>query len=764
MINIYINNKTGGSMKRYLIFILSAFFLFSCGEDGKDGVDGATGTDGALINITAEPAETENCDGKGGTKIETGIDVNDDGVLNEDEITSTQFICNGETGGNGTAGENGSNGNNSLVKTTEEPEGTENCDGKGGKKIEVGTDDNGDGELQDEEVDASTFVCNEGENIYFGDIYIQYKEDIDALADYDMVVGDITVAPSIYDAASNDAVTEIIFPNLSKVAGSIYFGMAMYLKKGTKIDGPDFPVTKISMPKLETVTGALNISYFNRLTTVELPVLNEVGAAMSMMPTLKKDAGPFRNSGLYIAYNSSIETLDLSSLTKGAVIIERNDALKSVDLTGMTNASTSYLYFVNNHVLDTINISNLTEIAAIQFAALPLITSIDLSKLNSLPNTNLIFYQMAGLTEVKLPNLIKIGLLVFDTLASMTKIELPKLVETEGFHILSNPELIEVSLPELTSAYSLNFNNNAKIVSLDLPKIKNIDDHLSIQNNALLENLNVPLLESVGTDSFTFTNNVSFSECTLFNILKTFTTLPTNTTVSNNKACNYYEFNTEEQSGNIITENFAGIMNSSSWSVAEKFVIPDSATDIYPHIYRGEKNSDIIGNFKIKADPVTNTVTADVYDGTNWVTVSVTDASVVKKDIISVVLNYDASATTLTLYVNGKTDASTGSKTLAAIDDSTGSPYLFIAVSGNGEYVDYMPHGLMNTLFIKRALTSGEITDYTSKPENTPAITDAEYYDINIMGTTPSVPTPFSVDGDSAHYSILHLLGINNNI
>lgn len=68
------------------------------GQDGTDGVDGTDGTDGhdVLIKLTDE-APGPNC-GVGGTRVDTGLDLDDDGVLDDNEITSTAYICDGDDG------------------------------------------------------------------------------------------------------------------------------------------------------------------------------------------------------------------------------------------------------------------------------------------------------------------------------------------------------------------------------------------------------------------------------------------------------------------------------------------------------------------------------------------------------------------------------------------------------------------------------------------------------------------------------------------
>lgn len=73
-----------------------------------DGQDGADGFD-SLVNTTDEPAGT-NC-AAGGTRIDIGLDSNRSGTLDANEITSTSYVC-------------GSTSQQSLVRTSTEPPGT----------------------------------------------------------------------------------------------------------------------------------------------------------------------------------------------------------------------------------------------------------------------------------------------------------------------------------------------------------------------------------------------------------------------------------------------------------------------------------------------------------------------------------------------------------------------------------------------------------------------------------------------------------------
>lgn len=118
----------------YLVVILS---LSSCEKEGPDGKN-------SLIDFIVESTGV-NCP-NGGYKIVSGIDLNMNDTLDENEIKNTKYICNG------------SNGSNSLIKTIDEPVG-ENCPA-GGFKVVSGTDTNNNGALDTNEITSSIFVCN----------------------------------------------------------------------------------------------------------------------------------------------------------------------------------------------------------------------------------------------------------------------------------------------------------------------------------------------------------------------------------------------------------------------------------------------------------------------------------------------------------------------------------------------------------------------------------------------------------------------------
>ncbi len=73
------------------------------GPQGQAGVNGNNGLN-ALINTTTEPAGV-NC-ANGGTKIETGLDANGNGILDQSEVNTnlTNYVCNLQSNGNSLGG------------------------------------------------------------------------------------------------------------------------------------------------------------------------------------------------------------------------------------------------------------------------------------------------------------------------------------------------------------------------------------------------------------------------------------------------------------------------------------------------------------------------------------------------------------------------------------------------------------------------------------------------------------------------------------
>lgn len=136
---------------------LPAMFLglLACtGDPGDQGPVGPSGDDGhaALASTSTEPPGA-NCP-DGGIKIQVGVDTNDNGTLDASEVTSTSYVCDG---GNGN---NGNNGHNSLVDTSDEPAGTNCPFGGVKIETGLDANDNGVLDAGEINAAATSYVCN----------------------------------------------------------------------------------------------------------------------------------------------------------------------------------------------------------------------------------------------------------------------------------------------------------------------------------------------------------------------------------------------------------------------------------------------------------------------------------------------------------------------------------------------------------------------------------------------------------------------------
>lgn len=119
-----------------------------------NGPDGSSGT-GSVVKVSPE-APGAHC-ANGGQRIDAGLDNGDgggtagDGILQNGEIDTTSYICNGDSGFS------------TLLAVSDEPAGP-NCSVHG-KRVDSGLDNGdgggtaGDGVLQAGEIDATAYIC-----------------------------------------------------------------------------------------------------------------------------------------------------------------------------------------------------------------------------------------------------------------------------------------------------------------------------------------------------------------------------------------------------------------------------------------------------------------------------------------------------------------------------------------------------------------------------------------------------------------------------
>ena len=149
-----------------------------------------TGTDATEVLVRTAGREADHICTEGGADIFIGNDVNDNGILEEDEVTSTTRLCHGKeglSGPQGATGPNGLPGIDSLVNTTIIEHGNESC-ANGGILIDTGLDLNNNGTLDKEEIQNSEFICN-------GMIGINGINGIDGVSGHSALVDRLTPPP-----------------------------------------------------------------------------------------------------------------------------------------------------------------------------------------------------------------------------------------------------------------------------------------------------------------------------------------------------------------------------------------------------------------------------------------------------------------------------------------------------------------------------------------------------------------------------------------
>ena len=136
----------------YIALVSFALLLSSCDSSGSSTDDDPTSPSTAARKVDLAPGD--QC-AYGGVLVQTGIDENRNGTLDDDEVDASEAVCNGAPGADGATGDDGLT---SLLERTDLAPG-EQC-AYGGVLVQSGIDDNRDGVLDELEVDESEAVCN----------------------------------------------------------------------------------------------------------------------------------------------------------------------------------------------------------------------------------------------------------------------------------------------------------------------------------------------------------------------------------------------------------------------------------------------------------------------------------------------------------------------------------------------------------------------------------------------------------------------------
>lgn len=149
-----------------ILATIAIFTLTNCEKEGKEGIK-------SLFNISTISPNADCLNG--GQKIESGLDKNRNSLLDDSEVESTSYICNGTNGSNGT------NGINSLTNITE-VSASSVCEA-GGFKIDVGLDNNRNNILDADEIESTRYICNGINGDYDKQIMFKFSQVYNASKD-----------------------------------------------------------------------------------------------------------------------------------------------------------------------------------------------------------------------------------------------------------------------------------------------------------------------------------------------------------------------------------------------------------------------------------------------------------------------------------------------------------------------------------------------------------------------------------------------------
>lgn len=223
--------------------------------------------------------------------------------------------------------------------------------------------------------------------------------------------------------ADGTGIANVLFTNLEKVTGHIYFNA-------------DSSLTSISFPKLKTVTEYAEFYSNYSLTTLDFPSLETVGDFDSQ-------------SGDFDSYD--------------------NTALTSINVPKLISTG-NYFETWDDYALTTLNISSLQKtgthlwIGGDNSGGYP-VASIDLSSLQS-TGEDFWFENLTNITTLSAPKLTTVG-------------------STSKFIIRSNPALQSVSLPLLQNSGNQDIKNNPSLTSIDFSSMTSAASY-QVYDNATL--------------------------------------------------------------------------------------------------------------------------------------------------------------------------------------------------------------------------------------------------------------------------------------
>lgn len=452
----------------------------------------------SLVRVVPE-APGANC-ANGGQAIEVGVDLDGDGMLEPGEVTSISYVCTGAS---------------MLVAFVPEPPGP-NCT-EGGEAIETGTDLNHDGLLESTEVTSTVYVCDSiiridpeppGPNCSDGGSAVHVG--VDANHDGVLEPGEITSTtylcgqpppPTVIDGdyTIRNSYDVAVLDGVTSISGDLIFDTSM---------------SSITLPTVQYVghlvycAGDSHVGCSN-LTTLSMPSLTLVNS---------DNGEPY---GIYLSYgypdNTStsspgqLQTLDLPSLVSGTVELGET-SLTELDLPSFDHGEIR-CYSAPN--LSAVLLPKLTngDVGVGEEGYMPVpLAMLDLSAMTS-GSVGIWASPAATLTSFSLPSAQTVGV-TLGGFSDLQAIHLPDATYA-NLGIFDAPSLATIDAPVASDA-SIDLERDSGLQTVVLPAVTSADE-LELIGDTNLSSISAPELTTVWS-KFEFENDPAFPTCAAQNL------------------------------------------------------------------------------------------------------------------------------------------------------------------------------------------------------------------------------------------------------
>jgi hypothetical protein len=433
------------------IVLAAALCAAGCGSDEPAIPD-------LLVDDIAEPAGA-NCP-HGGAAVQSGLDHDGDGTLDDDEVEEVTYACLPAPPAVPTP----------LVRTRPAPVSAE-CP-SGGTAIDLGVDRDGDGVLDDDEVTSTRLAC-EVDEVWEGDVGIWVWNDPLALArlrEATIVTGEIRIATT----------GPVSLPRLRTVAGDIW----IWSSNGT-----------LDLPLLTEVGGELDLEDADLVGEVRLPALTTIGedARLGAGTAIDRLSAPALTiiGGSLIVGDWTDSELDLRGLAAIGGDLHAPQAPQAAQLPA--------LVVVDGDVelgaaLTTVALPALTTVGGTLALDSPTLATVALPRLR---NVGALRVASPLVTTLALPRLTTAGSLQLAA-AALATLELPALTAVGAELVVDASALAELRLPALQQAPAVVVGGSPALARIEAPLLAAVDDRLELRGTALADLSGFPQLAAAG--------------------------------------------------------------------------------------------------------------------------------------------------------------------------------------------------------------------------------------------------------------------------